>query len=350
MNCDHFTWLRLSDAQNVILIDTERLTRLISELINSLNQRFTLLLFLNRKTKQIALKKIFSWNNIKKEINENIIILRIETLNIASKHFILFAKSDFFKFIISQSKSSAYCHDVAIISLKWIKFISNNLFDIIHARFFCFFIDVLCIFADDFKNFQSVIDKLKTWASLSKSSVLFKEVRSKIIIIKRENESDFSSTYDLLKSKNLHYNLHQKSFIDFFSSITVLHFVDQQISSLARHRRLKELIQRQEDEMRHLRLFYDCSYSTLHLNHFFKDAMKHTAQIVKKSFNFIFFNRKDNHIEDEYIQHLENFLQLNVKQNISLDILFSYMTSTISMNVYFSDMHNKFLSIKSLNY
>ncbi len=63
-----------------------------------------------------------------------------------------------------------------------------------------------------------------------------------MIIIKRKNESNLSSTYDLLKSKNLHYNLHQKSFIDFFSSIIVLHLVDQQISSFARHRRLKELI------------------------------------------------------------------------------------------------------------
>ncbi len=102
--------------------------------------------------------------------------------------------------------------------------------------------------------------------------------------------------------------------------------------------------------MRHLRLFYDCFYSALHLNHFFKNAMKHTAQIIKKSFNFILFNRKDNHIENEYVQHLENFLQLSVKQNISLDTFFSYMTSTILMNVYSSDMHNKFLFIKSLNY
>ncbi len=72
----------------------------------------------------------------------------IKTINIASKYFILFAEKNFFKFIISQSKSFAYCYNVATIFLKWIKFISNNLFDIIHARFFCFFIDVLCIFAN----------------------------------------------------------------------------------------------------------------------------------------------------------------------------------------------------------
>ena len=37
----------------------------------------------------------------------------------------------------------------------------HDVYDILHARIFCLFNDVLCIFVDDFLNFQSVVNRLK---------------------------------------------------------------------------------------------------------------------------------------------------------------------------------------------
>ena len=341
MNCNHLTWLRLSNVKDVTLIDTGRLTRLISELDDSSNQWSTLLLFVSRKAKQIALKEIYSYNNVRKDTNEDIIFLRSETTSIHIEYSIFFAESDSFKSISSQAESHEYCHDTSSTSLQWVKSVSNDLFDIIHARLFDLFIDVLCIFADDFKNFDSVVHTLTTWASLNRTSVLLKKMWSKIIIVKRETRSDSSFMYDILQSENMHYNLHQKSLIEFFFFITVLHIVDQQISPLARHRRLKELIQRQTKKVRHLRHFNRCLYSAVHFNYFFKNAIKHTAQTIQESFSFVLSSRKENRIEVEYVQHLKNFLQLHFDHNISLDVLSRYIASTILMNVYSSDMHSK---------
>ena len=270
MNCTHLTWLRLSDVKDVTLIDTGRLTRLISELDHPSSQWPTLLLFVGRKAKQIALKEIFPYNNIRKGTNEGIITLRSETTSILTEYPIFFAESDPFKPIITKPEFHAYCHDVSSTPLQWTKSVPNNLFDIIHARLFGLFVDVLCIFADDFKDFDSVVHRLKTWASLSWTSIPLKGVRPKVIIVKRGTGSGASATYDLLESKDMHYNLGQSSLTDFYSSITVLHLADQQISPLARHRRLKELILRQTDEMRRLRLSHNCLYSALHFNHFFQ--------------------------------------------------------------------------------
>ena len=161
MNCIYFTWLRLSDIKNVILIDIERLTRLISKFDHSSSQWFTFLLFVDRKAKQITLKEIFPYNNIKKSINENIITWN-KTASIHIEYSIFSAKSDSFKFIIIKSKFHAYCHNVLSIFLQWIKSVSNNLFDIIYVWLFDFFVDVLCILTNDFKNFDNVVHKLKT--------------------------------------------------------------------------------------------------------------------------------------------------------------------------------------------
>lgn len=162
-----------------------------------------------------------------------------------------------------------------------------------------------------------------------------------MIIIKRKTKSNSNSTYDLLKSKNMHHNLHQQFLRNFFSFIIVLHFADQQISSFACHRRLKKLIQRQNKKIRNHRLINECLYSTSHFNHFFADAMKHIAQIVQNLFDFILSNRKKNLIEIEYAQHFANFFKFRVNHNISLDILSKYIASTIIMNVYSSNMHSK---------
>lgn len=51
---------------------------------------------------------------------------------------------------------------------------SHDFFEIVHARLFNLFIDVLCIFADDYKDFDSVVRKLTIWASLGRTSLSLK--------------------------------------------------------------------------------------------------------------------------------------------------------------------------------
>ena len=85
-----------------------------------------------------------------------------------------------------------------------------------------------------------------------------------------------SPTYDLLESEQLQYKLSQPDIVAFFSSVTVLHLADEQISSRTRHRPLKELIQRQTDEVRHIKQNIGCLFSALYLTWYFGEAVKHS--------------------------------------------------------------------------
>ena len=234
MNCPHLTWLRFSDVKDVALVDTGRLTRLISELDNLANQWPTLLLFLGRKAKQIALKEIYPCNNIRKGVNEGLITLRSETTSIHTKYSIFFVESDSSTSIIPCSESHEYYHDISSTFLQRIKSIFNDLFDIVHARLFSLFIDVLCIFANDYKDFDSVVRKLTTWASLGRTSFSLKRVRPKIIIVKRGVGLNSTSAVDSLASKGMRYKLNQQSLIRYFSSITVLHLAARASSKAQR--------------------------------------------------------------------------------------------------------------------
>ena len=118
MNCFHLTCLCFSDVKNVALIDTERLTQLISKLNNSSNQWFVFFLFVKRKAKQIALKKVYFYNNLRKNVNEGMIILKNKTTSIHTKYFILFVESDLFTPITPRSEFHTYCHDISSTFLQ----------------------------------------------------------------------------------------------------------------------------------------------------------------------------------------------------------------------------------------
>ena len=118
----------------------------------------------------------------------------------------------------------------------------HDVYDILHSRLFCLFADVLCIFAEDFINLESVVDRLRTWAAADSGSSLFMQTRLRVVIVKRGDETSSSPTYDLLEMEDYQFSLQQKVLRNFYSSITVLHLADEQISPLARFRRLHELL------------------------------------------------------------------------------------------------------------
>ena len=337
--CKHTSWLNLTGVQELTLWDTGRLSRLLLELTNPAAQRPSLLLFVGRKTKDSALRELFSCNNFKRAQRDGIATLTADTLSLQSQFPVLFAESDPLIESISPAEVSAQCHENAPFPVRWALQASHNLFDIVHARLFCLFVDVLCIFADDFCDFEDVVSRLRAWAACGRATRQFSMARPKVIIIKQGAGPGPSSTYDFLQSEHLHYSLSQAEFREFFSSITVLHLADEQISSLARHRRLKELIQQQTDEMRHIKQSVGCLFSALHLNCFFSAAVRHTAQTITEPFDFLASSRQNNPISTAYSDHLNEFLRLSRERVLSHRTQSTFIASAMLLDAYPPGMH-----------
>jgi len=304
-----------------------------------MQQRPSLLLFVGRKTKDVALRELFSWNNLKRSQRNGVATLTAETLSIQSDFPILFAESDPVIESIPQVTTSALCHETSPYPANWALSGSQNIYDIVHARLFCLFIDVLCIFADDFRDFEEVVSRLQAWAALGRATKQVDSARPKVIIVKQGTGPGPSSTYDLLQSESLHHDLSQLECREFFSSITVIYLADEQISTLARHRRLKELIQRQTEEIRHLKQSVGCSYSALHLSCFFTDAVKHTARTITEPFDFLLSSRRTNPVSVNFPVHLSEFLRLSTQRGLSHRMRTTFIASTILLDAYPPGMH-----------
>ena len=121
------------------------------------------------------------------------------------------------------------------------------------------------MFADDFANFDHAIQLLKSWASAGSASVHFDKIQPRVVIVRRRDAASPSSTYDLLRIDDLQKGLQTRSLKEFFSSIKVLHLATEQLSPLARFRRLNELLWREMDNMRQARQDLGCLYSAEHI-------------------------------------------------------------------------------------
>ncbi len=155
----------------------------------------------------------------------------------------LFVESDPSATVILASNAS--CHEIESFPVRWANATTvHDVYDILHARIFCPFSDVLCIFVDDFPNFKSVVNRLKTWAIAKVESSSFEQVWPSVVIVKRDGETSASPTLDLLEMQDVQFSLDQKVLKNFYSSIKILHLADEQIFSLARFRRLKKLLWR----------------------------------------------------------------------------------------------------------
>ena len=340
-SCEQLTWLQIVDIKNLRLLDSNRMSQLIRELKNSSNQRSSSLLFVKRQVKNLALWELFLDNNFKKHFCDDVTVLRIDNASTYFDHSIFFAKSSSSQAILLTIENSRVC-EIELFLIQWVEDTTvQHLYNVLHARLFCLFVDVVCVFVDDFVDFEHAIQQLKSWVAIDSAFVHFDKVRSRVVIVRREDAVSLSPIYDLLKIDDLQQSLHNRSLKEFFFSIKVLHLIIEQLSSLTRFRRLKKLLWREMNEIRQTRQDLDCLYFAEHITRFFRMTVTHTTVSMSRSFDFILTSRRDNDVESDFVYHLFRFIRFEENHQISRDALMTFVALIIMLNAYSSKMHDK---------
>ena len=182
-----------------------------------------------------------------------------------------------------------------------------------------------------------------SWASVGSAAVDGNKIRPRVIIVRHGEKASPSPTYDFLMVEGLQQGLHHASLKQSFSSIKVLHLATEQLSPMARFRRLKELICREMDEMRLIRKSFGCLYSAVHLSQFFYMAVAHTAASLSQPFDFMIASRQGNEIQPDFVNHLSTFLQIGEGHKAPRDALMAFIASNILFDAYPPKMHGETL-------
>lgn len=335
--CDHISLLRITEDKEVCLLDDDWLNRVMQLMINSFAQYSSLQFFIERKAKDLTLFKLFSHNNVQRDHQDRncVINLRLDVSFISCNRSILFVDSDSL-FVIYRNHEAVSCHRTNSYSVFWVITLNHSLYDILHAWLFFLFTDVICIFADDFKNHRSVTDRLNTWATIEFAFDLLREIRSRVVIVA------FDQVKKLRRNKQFWSIVNTRNF---FFSIELLYLPEDYLSPLARYHRLKDTLLRQANEIRWLRISKHYLFSAVHMSRLFSQALQHTVDSVNQPFSFIRASREGNEITEDYSDHLLTFFKLGARCEVPYSSLISFVASSILMDAYPPNMHSGSLMI-----
>ena len=339
--CDHLGWLHLTYGDGFRLHYCNRLTKVIQEMTSPSTQYPSSMLFLGQKIKNSALRDLFPCNNFPRGRPDGIVNIRLDSSTISSELPFLIADGDPLRRLCYRLDTSE-CHQGSSSSIAWAVSTHQSFLDHIFARLVFLFSDVICIFADDFGGLETVASLLTAWVRIGSASSLPKPVRPRVVIVAHE-EVD-AATYSVLELESLRFNMEQEASgwrDGVFASITVIRLADDNLSSLARHRRLKEVLLREADISRNIRLQKRLLFSAVHIHRLFRQASQHTSRSVREPFDFLVGSRVDNPLTNDFQLHLSTFLDLSCKYYLSQESTASFVASSILVDAFPPRMHSK---------
>ncbi|KAK6815592.1 hypothetical protein RU639_008662 [Aspergillus parasiticus] len=338
-SCHHLAWLRHvrnEQTGEVVLEDTGRLSRVIKELPKQTSQTPQIALFIGTKTKDAAVKQIFSRNNIGRRGEKGNVNLRLDTVSINSDAPLLFAESSP-SVQSATERSHLLCHETVAYPTCW-EPSPYSISDIIFCRLYFLFCDVVCIFADDFSTQADVAEQLMTWIEIGGPKSLPEKIRPRLLIVISES-SPYNELLDAL-------HLRSAELGECFSVVRLFRLAGDYLSPLARYQRLRDEVYRQREEVANAKNGHQMLFSAVHLMSFFEKAVQHTARTISQEFNFIAAARCDNMVESDYLGHLKNFITLSQDYKTPYNSVASCIASSIIMDAYPPRMHS--FSIQSI--
>lgn len=339
--CNHISWFNLSGRDSFHIHYDRRTASVMEQMTNPTTQHPSMIFFLGRKCKDAALREIFPNNNIRRGRYDGLVNLRLDSSTISADLPLLFADADPFG-SVPQRIGAVSCHKMSTLPLNWRSLGSRSATHTLYARLVALFADVICIFVDDFGGMESVTEFLKQWIEHRNPSDLPLSLRPRVVVVAREHEA--AATHDFLAMEGLRHEL-QESLQDLrhdvFSSVSIIQLAGDHVSSLARHRRLKEFLYSEIELLRFQRIEHRMHFTATHFEAFFRQAVIHVATSATEPFGFIQQSRMANEINDDYTDHLIRFLHLGKDFFLPYEHLTSFIASTILMDAYPPRMHSK---------
>ncbi|CAF9908092.1 MAG: hypothetical protein GOMPHAMPRED_006067 [Gomphillus americanus] len=307
MRCDHIAWMQCTNENNRLrLQENFRLSSIVSSLPDPFNQYPGTIAFYGKRHMQNALREVFPRNKFRRSSGRSLLNLRLDIVSERQDHPILFADGDLTN--LESTCFSGTCHMSKTLPTSWNGVDAQQVGRLLHARLAWLFVDVICVFAEDYGGLTGIMDLISRFVSCGSASSLPQATRPSLIIATPSWTR--SSTLAVIEKDTLHQTIKERSraMESVFSSIKVLELTDSTVSSLARYRRLKEVLLNELDHGRIIRLETKTLFLAEHLVAFWMSASRSIASDAFRDFDFIQASRQDLRTPQDFTSHLSTFV------------------------------------------
>ena len=346
-SCNHTAWFYLSGRESHHLHYGTRTARVVHEMINPESQYPSMIFFIGRQSKNAALREMFPNNNMRRGKADGLVNLWLDSSTYDSDTPLLFAEADPLA-RVPERLGGSMCHTYTTLPLPRPLDKDQDIVQLLYARLVALFSNVVCIFAEDLGGLDGVASFLSHWIKIGEVSTLPPSVRPRVVIALRE--ADIPVTQSVLELEELRMRLQQENEearAKVFSSISLVHLAGDRMSSLARHRRLMEVLLSEIGSSQIKRKELRLQFSAVHIEAFFTCAIQSLSKSINIPFDFVRSSRLYNEVEDDYRDHIMTFTSLNVENFSSYGSLTSFIASSILMDAYPPRMHGKKSSFHS---
>jgi hypothetical protein len=291
----------------------------------------SLVFFMGNKTKDTALPKLFPDNKLRRRcVASEAVNLRVDSSTLESARPILFADCDpTLSTLAHHNGSQAQCHTHENYSISWIdETKKHELLDLLIARLFLWFTDVICVFADDVGGLDGVKVLLLSWAMIGSAAKPTFTVRPRVLVVLKDKSS---AAQDWLNEDNLLLDLGVE-LKQTYASIEITSL--SEAGHNPQYQRLHLEIMRHVDITQKARSANSALISAVHQNALFGLALQHTARTIHEPFDHILAARAGNELSCDFRSHLENFLKLCRAHKVPDNATVSYIASSILMDAF----------------
>ena len=332
-----------------IFTHSDRSHSLLRDLPSAESQLPSLFVLIGHERKSIALRELVSGptqgrSNAKRRHGE--IHLHIDSFTTFGERPVLFAEGDFpTSEKSSKALSAEKCHDATSRVLPRLRNTIPTLSlqkaaDNLYFRLLSPFTDVFCFFSADLGGLQPIARRIASWLDLGQPSSLPLSTHPQIVIVTE------SSTPELQEYRILEIFLRllseetRRDISTQFAGVRVLTLLpDGDVSSQARHMRLKECLMNASDQVRSARMESRTLFSAVHFSAFLNHACSHFADGPTQPFNFIRISRLNNPVAPDLKDHLSNFLSKIKTPQELMAFGIPLIASSFLLDSYPPDMH-----------
>lgn len=335
--CSHTEWLQILNGEAGPRVRIhDRLSQIIQDLPYADSQYPSLVFFMGRQQKDIALRELYPQNNIRRQRQSNVVNIRIDNSTCGSINPALFADGDPTATVPPQEHGTTDCHSFEEQSIltpgldPTIALLSRGLFA---------FTDVICLFAQDLGGVNGAAQLLVDFVRAGLTVKAKRYLRPRMLIIAPASDSPH------VDEEALRLQIKQNPDIELsesFDSVKLIRLPGQYLSPAARHRRLKEELQKQVYSVHLQRVEANLLFSAVHLTHFAHEGLEQSLDTCK-NFNFLKSSQFGKPVNQEFSSHLFNFLALGTRRHYSYSILAFTISTSILMDAYPPKSHCELL-------